>query len=80
MARLFAEAGRAAEVVHASFVAPCVNCGGHVWIPEREVFARGPAGVFPLAIGGPGGGCVGEGGVPGQRVGVVLGTEIVCAV
>ncbi len=65
MARLFAKAGGAPEVVHASFVAPCVDRGGHVGVADRKVLAGGPTGVFPAAVGGPGGGCVGEGGVPG---------------
>lgn len=80
MAGLFGEAGGVAEVVHVSFVAPGVDGGGHVWVADGEVFAGGAARVRPLAIRGPGGGGVGEGGVPCQGGGVVLGSEVVGAV
>lgn len=43
VAGLGAEAGRGAEVVVRSFVAPGVDGGGRVGVAEREVFSCGPA-------------------------------------
>ena len=80
MPRRLAEPASVPEIVPTALPAPRVDRVRHVRVALGEILARGAVRVVEVAFRGPGGGVGGEGGVPGQGGGVVVGAVGVGAV